>query len=211
MKRFPLFAVLLLSTAASAQVTVTAEQSEALDASAATTKSWKERLTPASVDPKAVRSLSDKLMKDGQQLQMQDGTIANSMAVGFTKKDGLRNVTASLIELPAEAVEPQQGMVRFAVLRRYFSSLNASTEDWKVDPKTGKGMVHVWIFTVSLDGKLTAVIHQLSPVAPGADGTVAPVEGKAREYRMAPSDPSVLRRWNRLTKDMVWAGRVVEA
>ena len=116
------------------------------------------------------------------------------------------------MEIPAELAEvPSDSMFRQAVMRRYFSHLEATSESWEVDPKTGKGTVHVWIYRVGLEGTLMSVVHQIAPVEPGPDGQVGPIEEKARSYRLAPSDPSVQRRWKALSKELMTLGRVVEA
>ena len=103
------------------------------------------------------------------------------------------------MEIPAELAEaPSDSMFRQAVMRRYFSHLEATSESWEVNPRTGKGKVHAWIYRVALDGKLMSVEHQIAPVEPGEDGQASPIEEKARSYRLSPSDPSVLRRWKRM-------------
>jgi hypothetical protein len=205
--------VLALALPASAQTFVSAGQADDLAAAARSTRSLRDKLTPAPVDPKPVKSLTDRLVKDGEQVEMEEGIGNIYTRIGRPDAKGrFKNLQANLVEIPAELAEtPSDSMFRQAVMRRYFSHLEATSESWEVDPQTGKGRVHVWIYKVSLDGRLISVEHQIAPVEPDADGQVSPVESKARSYRMAPSDPSVQRRWKALTKELMTLGLVVEA
>ncbi len=208
----PLLA-LALAVPASAQIIVTADQVEAVQAAAARSRALSEKLRPAPVDPKPVQALFDKLSKEGEQIEMEEG-IGNTLTrLGKPDANGrFKNLQANLVEIPAELAEaPNDSMFRQAVMRRYFSHLEATSESWEVDPKTGRGKVHVWVYRVGLDGKITSVEHQIAPVEPGADGQASPVESKARSYRLSPSDPSVQRHWRRMTKELMTLGRLVEA
>lgn len=207
--------LLALTLAASASAQSFVSPGDADDLSAATTRasSLRRRLIPASVDPAPVKSLFDKLAKDGEQIEMEEG-IGNTLTrLGKPDAKGrFKNVQANLVEIPAELAEaPSDSMFRQAVMRRYFSHLEATSESWEVDPATGKGKIHVWIYRVGLEGKLMSVEHQIAPVETGPDGLSSPVEAKVRSYRLAPSDPSVQRRWKNLTKELLALGRVVEA
>lgn len=205
--------VLALALPASAQTFVSADQADGLAAAAKSARTLREKLTPAAVDPKPVKSLTDRLVKDGEQIEMEQGIGNIYTRVGRPDANGrFRNIQANLVEIPAELAEaPSDSMFRQAVMRRYFSHLEATSESWEVDPKTGKGTVHVWIYRVGLEGTLMSVVHQIAPVEPGADGQAGPVEEKARSYRLAPSDPSVQRRWKALSRELMTLGRVVEA
>lgn len=210
----PTLALLALALAlpASAQLLST-EQSEGLAAASRSVRAMRDKLTPAAVDPKPVKALTDRLVRDGEQVEMEQGLGNVYTRIGRPDANGrFKNLQANLVEVPAELAEaPADSMFRQAVMRRYFSHLEATSESWEVDPKTGKGAVHVWIYKVALEGRLLSVEHQVAPVEPDADGQASPVEGKARSYRMSPSDPSVQRRWKALTKELMTLGRVVEA
>lgn len=205
--------VLALALPASARDFVSAGQAEDLAAAARSTRSLRDKLTPAPVDPKPVKALTDRLVKDGEQVEMEAGIGNIYTRIGKPDAKGrFKNLQANLVEIPAELAEaPSDSMFRQAVMRRYFSHLEATSESWEVDPETGKGKVHVWVYRVGLEGRLLSVEHQIAPVEPGEDGQAAPVEEKARSYRMSPSDPSVQRRWKRLSKELLALGRVVEA
>ena len=205
--------VLALALPASAQTFVSADQADGLAAAARSARTLREKLTPAAVDPKPVRSLTDRLVKDGEQIEMEQGIGNIYTRVGKPDAQGrFKNIQANLVEIPAELAEvPSDSMFRQAVMRRYFSHLEATSESWEVDPKTGKGTVHVWIYRVGLEGTLMSVVHKIAPVEQGPDGQVGPIEEKARSYRLAPSDPSVQRRWKALSKELMTLGRVVEA
>lgn len=205
--------VLALALPASAQTFVSPDQADGLEAAAKSARTLREKLTPAAVDPKPVKALTDRLFKDGEQVEMEQGIGNIYTRIGKPDAKGrFKNLQANLVEIPAELAEaPSDSMFRQAVMRRYFSHLEATSESWEVDPETGKGTVHVWVYRVGLEGRLLSVEHQIAPVEPGEDGQAAPVEEKARSYRMSPSDPSVQRRWKRLTKELLTLGRVVEA
>lgn len=173
----------------------------------------REKLKPAAVDKARVEALFSKLSKEGEQVEMEEG-IGNVLSrLGSPDAAGrVRNFQATLVELPAEAVEPpSDSMVRHAVMRRYFSHLEAQNEIWNVDPATNSGRVDVWRWTVGLDGTLLSVVHQIIPIERDATGLGAPVDAKARAYRMSPSDPSVQKRWKSVSKDLLTLGRLVEA
>lgn len=205
--------VLALALPAAAQTFVSADQADGLEAAAKSARTLREKLTPAAVDPKPVKALTDRLFKDGEQVEMEQGIGNIYTRIGRPDAKGrFKNLQANLVEIPAELAEaPSDSMFRQTVMRRYFSHLEATSESWEVDPETGKGTVHVWVYRVGLEGRLLSVEHQIAPVEPGEDGQAAPVEEKARSYRMAPSDPSVQRRWKRLAKELLTLGRVVEA
>lgn len=205
--------LLALALPASAQTFVTPEQADGIAAAAKSARAMREKLAPAAVDPKPVEALADRLFKDGEQVEMEEGIGNIYTRVGRPDAKGrFKNLQANLVEIPAELAEaPGDSMFRQAVMRRHFSHLEATSESWEVDPKTGKGKVHVWIYKVALEGRLMSVEHQIAPVEPGPDGEAAPVEAKARSCRMSPSDPSVQRRWKALAKELLTLGRVVEA
>lgn len=193
---------------------MTPDQTEEMIKHARAAQELAKKLAPAAVDAKPVRTLTDRLSKDGVQIQMEEGRIGNAYTrQGAPDARGrFRNIQANLVELPAEAVEPKSdSMVRDLVMRRYFSRLEATSDDWSVDPVTGTGQVQEWHYVISLDGKLIAVEHTIVPVEPVADGVVAPVEAKGRSYRMSPSDPSVQKRWRKFSQELLTLGRVVEA
>lgn len=212
MKHF-LFAVALAAAVPVSAQVVTAEQTSDIAAASDAMRSLAKKLTPAAVDPKLVRSLTDRLSKDGTQLQMEQGEIGNllSRQAMPDARGRFRSVEANLVELPADAVEEKSdSMYKDLVMRRYFSRLEATSDDWNVDPKTGTGRVDEWHYVVSLDGQLLSVEHTIVPVEAVAPGQSAPNEAKGRSYRMLPSDASVQRRWKKFSKELLTLGRTVE-
>jgi hypothetical protein len=204
---------LALALPAPAQTFVSADQADDIAAVTKSARSLRQKLAPAAVDPKPVKALTDRLVKDGEQVEMKQGIGNIYTRIGKPDAQGrFKNIQANLVEIPAESAEaPSDSMFRQAVLRRYFSHLEATSESWEVNPTTGKGTVHVWIYRVGLEGRLMSVEHQIAPVERGKDGQAGPVEEKARSYRLSPSDPSVQRRWKALAKELLTLGRVVEA
>jgi hypothetical protein len=174
MKHLLFAAALAAAVPASAQV-ASSDQTSDIAAASVSMRALAEKLAPAAVDPKPLRSLTDRLSKDGTQLQMEKGEIGNMLA--------------------------RQG---------YFSRLEATSDDWAMDPKTGAGRVDEWHYVFSLDGKLLSVEHAVVPIELIAPGVAAPIEAKGRSYRMSPSDASVQRRWRKFSKELLTLGKTVE-
>lgn len=213
MKRILLAAAFAAAVPASAQVVVTGAQMADLSAATKAARGMAERLRPAAVDPAPVSALMDRLSKDGAQIQTQEGEIGNVLGrrTAPDARGRFRGVEASLVETPAEDAEAaSESPIRDLVMRRYFSRLEATSDDWRVDPKTGVGRVDEWHYTVSLDGRLLSVEHAIVPVEPVGPGEAAPVLEKARAYRMAPSDAFVQRRWKKFSKELLTLGKTVE-
>jgi hypothetical protein len=191
---------LILALPASAQFAGT--DAEELAAAARRAAAQREKLRPAAVERTPVEALFSKLAEDGDRIEVENG-IGNVLTrIGKPDASGRsRNVQATLVEIPAEAAEePSDSMMRRAVMRRYFSHLEASSESWSA------GRVDIWRWTVGLDGVLIAVEHQIVPVKDGE-----PDESNVRGYRMSPSDPSVQRRWKALSKELLTLGKLLEA
>jgi hypothetical protein len=212
-----LFFAAALAVAASpvfAQVVLTSDQSELLAGISRRPKTWMEKLTPAAVDPKPISALMDRLSKDGTQIQTEEGRIGNVLGrQGAPDARGrFRGVEASLVEIPAEDVEgTPDSPIRDLVMRRYFSRLEATSDDWRVNPDTGVGRVDEWHYVVSLAGRLMSVEHTIVPIEPVGPGETAPVLEKARAYRMAPSDAAVQKRWKKFSRELLTLGKTVEA
>lgn len=213
MKRLLLFVALAAALPAAAQV-ASVDQMKDLSQAAEAARALGEKLKPAAVDSEAVGALSDKLSAEGSRIEMEEGTLGNVLGrrTPPDPRGRFRTVQANLVEIPAEAIEPRtDSMVRDLVMRRYFSRLEAVSDDWDVDPKTGYGEVHEWHYVVSLDGKLLEVEHTIAPVAPVGPGDAEPSLDQARSYRMSPSDPDVQKRWKKLSQELLTLGRTVSA
>lgn len=208
MKELLLCAVLAAAAPACAQVVFDASEFAGVQARA---KSLRERLAPAAVDPKPVKTLFDRLAKDGEQIESESGMMDAYRRTGaFDAVGRLRNLSVGVVELPDPADSDDAPMARRAVYRRLFSHVEAKNED-VVIKKDGTGRVDVWEWVLSLDGRLMSVTHAIVPLGPSAPGVIAPVEEKIRAYRMSPSDPAVQRRWNRVVKELLTLGRTIEA
>lgn len=217
MKHALLAAVLLSAVSASAQVQSPGQPLDILpdamrDAMEAA-RAESAKMAPAPVDPKPVSELFERLAKDGAQIETQDGTQDAYQRFGFPDKRGNRqNLQVGVVETggPAQAAdESGDSMFRDLVMRRYFTSLEAQSEDWSVG-KDGTGRVDIWHYSVSLDGKLVGVEHNVVPLGKGPDGALQPVYAQAKISRMSPSDKSVQKRWKALTKKLLQLGRTSE-
>jgi hypothetical protein len=211
-----LAAALAAAVPASAQVAgssldVTPEAArQAVDAA----KALNAKMAPAAVDPRPVQALLERLAKDGDQLQTVDGNEDAYQRLGVPDQNGSRhNLEVGVVEEPDPAAQVDgsgQPQYQDLVIRRYFSSLQAQSEDWAVK-KDGTGQVDLWHYTVSLDGQLLTVEHDVIPVKPGPDGQPQPQQNQAQIYQLPPSDKAVLARWNVLVKKLLTLGRTISA
>ncbi|MBI4060222.1 MAG: hypothetical protein HY403_02205 [Elusimicrobia bacterium] len=205
---FPALA-LILAWSASAQTIVSADQAEGVAAA----RVAPERYAPAPVDPGPVRALVARLARDGERIEMEEGIGNIYTRMGAADASGrFRNLRVNLVEMPAELAEASRDdLPRQAVMRRSFLRLEATSESWEIDSRTGRGAVHVWIYQVGLEGRLLSVEHQIAPAETGTDGRAVHVEEKVRSYRLAPSDPAARRRWEALAKELLTLGRAIDA
>jgi hypothetical protein len=208
--------LLLAAAVAACAVPASAQfDAEAVSSLAAAVKPARDlarRLAPAPIDRRTISKLMDRLSKDGDQMESEEGKLENVLGreQELNARGRAHSIEASLVELPAEAVEEQNDSpIRDLVMRRYFSRMEATSLDWRVDPKTGIGRVDEWHFTISLDGKLTAVDHTIVPIEPVGEGEAAPNLEKARAYRMSPSDDFVQRRWKKFSKELLTLGKTI--
>jgi hypothetical protein len=212
MKKLLVLAV-LAAVPASAQVT-TSDQGADIAAAAAQMKALAKKMAPAAVDPKPVEALTDKLSSEGSQIEMSLGETGNALSrqTAPDARGRFRGIEANLVEVPPPADEDASGsMYRDLVMRRYFSRLEATSDDYAVDPKTGAGQVDEWHYVVSLDGRLLEVEHAVVPIEPVGQGVSSPNVAKGKAYRLAPSDPEVRKRWKKFSKELLTLGRTVEA
>jgi hypothetical protein len=215
-----LFAVLLVSAvSASAQFAGVPQDDlpsaiAGAQSAAAAARALSAKMTPAPVDPKPVAELFERLSKDGAQIETEQGVEDAYQRFGLPDKRGsLHNMRVGVVETegPAdEGVSAENPMYRDLVMRRYFSELEAHSEDWTVG-KDGTGQVDIWQYSVSLDGKLVAVKHGVIPLVKGPDGKAVTDDSRTRVFQMSPSDKGVLKRWKKLTKQLLTLGRTSEA
>lgn len=213
MKHLIFVAVLAAAAAPLSAQVATPDQASDIGAASDAMRSLSKKLAPAAVDPKPVQALTDRLSQDGSQIEMEEGETGNLLVrQGAPDARGsFRGIQANLVEVPPPGDEEKSGlMVRDLVMRRYFSRLEATSDDWRVDPKSGTGRVDEWHYVVSLDGKLMSVEHTIVPVEAVAPGVSSPNEAKGRAYRMSPSDASVQRRWKKFSKELLTLGKTVE-
>ncbi len=192
-------AVLACAAPASAQVAA-ADQVADIAAVSAEMRAVAKKAAPAVVDPSSVAVLIDRLAKYGTIERR-----ARMDALG--RSHGIRMV---LVEVPAKSVEgASRSKFSDLLLRRYFSRLEAQSDDWSVDPRTGAASIDAWKFIVSLDGKLLAVENVTVPVDLFAPG--GPKAGQGRVgARVPPSHPEAQRRWKRLFDELLTLGKIRE-
>ena len=206
------FVIVAWGSLAPAQDFVSKEQIDGVSDAAKSAQTLRDRWMPAPVDPEPIKALFSRLSRDGQQVEMEQAIGNAYTRQGRPDAHGrFKNLQAVLVEIPQEFKDsPDHPLVQYTVMRRLFSRLEVTSENWNVDPATGKGRLHVWIYLLSLDGDLLSVVHQIAPVEPGSDGRPSPIETKAQGYRRAPSNPSVQRRWKRLSEELLTLGRLSE-
>lgn len=211
MKHLLFAAALAVAAPVAAQIVVTPQQAAEMGAASSSMRALGAKLAPAAVDTKTVRSLTERLATDGTQIVMEEGETGNLLVRQSAPdaRGSFRNIQANLVEVPPPA-DDSNGIVRDLVMRRYFTRLEATSDDWKVDPKTGTGSVEEWHYVVSLDGKLISVERTVVPVEVVAPGVSSPNEAKGRAYRLSPSDAGVQKRWKKFSKELLTLGRTVE-
>jgi|GEM_PF-2720653 len=217
MKHFLLAAALLAAVSASAQSADQPSQAlpDAMADALQAARAVSAKMAPAPVDPKPVAELFERLANDGAQVETQYGTEQAYERLGIPDSRGRsQKLHVGVVETGGPAAEAEDGtgdsMYRDLVLRRYFASLEAQSEDWSVG-KDGSGKIDVWHYSVSLDGRLIGVEHDVVPLALGPDGKSAPDPAHARVTRVSPSDKAVQKRWKALTKKLLQLGRTAEA
>lgn len=206
------FVIVAWGSPASAQDFVSKDRSDVVADAAKSTRILRDKWMPAPVDPAPVKALFERLSRDGQQVEMEQAIGNAYTRQGRPDAHGrFKNLQANLAEIEQEFEDqPDSPMFHYTLMRRVFSRLEVTSENWNVDAATGKGKLHVWIYRLSLDGDLLSVVHQIAPVERGSDGRPTPIETKARGYRRAPSEPSVQRRWKRLSEELLSLGRLSE-
>jgi hypothetical protein len=211
MKRIMLAAAFAAAVPVSAQVVSLGDAAASASAAAARAHSMAARLAPAKLDAGLVKTLSERLMTDGEQIETREG--AQDVYARYGVVDGpnrIKNLRVGVVESPDPAdLDDGSGrpQVRDLVMRRIFTSLEARSEEWTLK-KDGSGRVDVWTWTVSLDGWLLAVRHDVVLVGRRDDGSYGPLPQQAWGYRLSPSDRYVRVRWNRLAKQLLTMGRV---
>ena len=207
MKRFLFAAALAAAVPASAQVA--ADQDAGIAAASGAMRALAMKAAPAAVDPGPISALIDRLSKEGSQLEMGGGEIANVLDrhAALDASGGFRDIKANLVELPDRADAANGPLIRGLVMRRFFSRLEATSDDWIVDEKTGLGRVDEWRYVVSLDGKLLSVEHAIVPIEPAGPGKLALNAAKGTSVRLSPSDADVQKRWKKFARELLTLGR----
>jgi len=209
--RHVLFAAVLAAAApVGAQSVADPEPVDQLGQIGAAAKAQNAKLAAAPVDPKPVNALFDRLVKDGEQIQTEDGVQDTYTRSGQPKKVGRwRNLQVGVVEQgDPDAAADRSGRLQFRdlVMRRVFSTLEAQSEEWTA-AKDGTGRVDLWHFTVSLDAKLLSVEHDWFPAKAGPDGKLQAQQDESRSERLAPSSPAVQARWKKLSGELLLLGR----
>jgi hypothetical protein len=206
-----LLAVLLAApVSASAQVFAPSQPADAISASV---RSLRERLRPAQIDPGPVKTLFDRLSRDGEQIETQEGMQDAYRRFGMLDAHGkLNNLQVGVVERgdpqDAGAGPDAPPMVRDLVMRRVFSEMIAHNDEWALK-SDGTGRLDRWTWTVALDGRILRVRHDIILVGPGPDGIIEPLPQQNWGYDLSPSDHYVQTRWTRLVKRLLTMGRVV--
>lgn len=210
MERF-LLTALLAAAPAYAQVAAPPLYAAAVGDAAASARALAAKRTPAPVDPKPVQILFDRLSQDGERLETRDGVEDAYRRLGAADARGrLENLQVGVVEAgdPDAAMDASGApQIRDLVMRRAYSSLQAQSEAWTMNPD-GTGRIDIWHYSVSLDGWLVSVVHDEIPLKPGPGGAPSPQTSQAHAYRLSPSDPAVQARWKELARKLLTLGRL---
>jgi hypothetical protein len=166
------------------------------------------RMQPAAVAPGPVKALFETLLRDSEQEESEEGLRHYlAKATEPDKKGRMEERTVSLYEIPASQAAGEGG-ARDALYRRAFSHLEA-VEAKTAQGKDGRVTIDVWIYELTLDAKLFAVVHTVI-VGRSVDGAFLEDEEGGMERRESPSDPAIQKRWKRLSEKLVKLRRTVE-
>jgi hypothetical protein len=209
MKNLWFAAALVCAVSVSAQVTPSPDDGlpGAFSAALKSARAQSAKLAPAPVDPKPVEELFTRLSKDGAHVETRDRVEDAYDRIGVPDKKGrFQNLHVGVVEAsdPDEAA-PGRLVLRDLVLRRFYSTLEAQSEEWTVG-KDGSGRFDIWHFSVAVDGRLLSVVRESAPLEPTPDGKSVLHVSKISSKMMSPSDKSVQKRWKALTKQLLTLG-----
>lgn len=208
MSRTLSLAFLLAAASAHAQLVADPGQVQAVKDSL---KSYKQALAPAQADRKVAAILYERLARDKRMdgVEDEDGNIVHPQTeVGKPDKKGRRqdhSIALVEIPLPERPLDPAEPNIVDLVERHLYSHLIGRLERW-TPLAEGEYEVDVWEYVVSLDGKILSVVHEVLVGVPlDAEGFLAD-PGRSSSVRMSPSDPSVLKRWKRMSERFLRLG-----
>lgn len=199
-----------LSVASIARAEDVPVQGDAWQGMKRSVKTYQDRSKPAAVDPAPVGRLWRRLARDGNPGVTPQGEsiLSYEHSVEPDANGAAQNRLVYVVELPEPAASED---VRPAVLTRTFSRLVASSEDWSL-AADGARRVEIWHYVLSLDGTLLSAVRQEIVMRAAADGARARAEpdpARSRTIRMRPSDPVVLKRWNKLAQELLRLGPTI--
>lgn len=169
-------------------------------------------LAPAGVDAGAVEGLIERLDRDGDQGQTEDGQEARSYVHSGTAdaSGDVENKRMTLVE--SELAPPTAGTDQFGntytytVMRKAFVELQGEIRRYAVLPQ-GQARIVQLTFTVDpATNRLMEVVKTtLVGKRQGPDGLVVDPK-RSSETRLKPSDPAVLSQWKALSDEFMKSG-----
>jgi hypothetical protein len=172
----------------------------------------KGKLAPARVDLEDVRTVLNRVTRDGEVLESPEGRIwsysrRETDASGITRVLGVRVFE----KVPKPEILPE-GVMIDAVYRRTFTRMEGIRQVFKDLPD---GTVHAdeFRYAVSLDGILVSAEHD-EAVLTGTDpetGAMKMDEKKSRFIKLSPRDPAVLRDWEKMMRVFLTMAPLYEA
>ena len=172
--------------------------SPGLDGMKASVAGFKERLAPAAVDKTVVDKLFTRLAHDGPTY-----TRSNDTAGG-----GTETLQVTLVEAEPPDAESEGLMVRDLVYRRYFRNITGVRQTIR-PMASGEAELDQYEYTVSLDGRILAVKHVVLVVVAVTPQGLVTDPARAKVFRLPPSDPSVLKRWQGMSAEFLKMGRTL--
>lgn len=206
-----LLAVAALGWAASASAETLPGGAAALHGMRQSVRGFQQRFAPAPVDARVVDRLWRRVARLGEvglTSERQPARYLERSAEPDARGEA-RNRFVTLVELP----QARRSGFQHAVIRRVYSHMVASSEDWSRGPD-GRRRVEIWRFTVALDGVLHAAERHeivLKDAPDGARGEAEADESRSRQHKLRPSDPAVQRRWRALARELLQLGPVTQA
>lgn len=166
-------------------------------------------------DPAAVRTLVDRLERDGEDGATEDGWETKTYTEnGRPDRAGsFRNFSVSVIRKSLPPPTNEEGTVSFTVMRWVVSHIQGSMQVFTKLPN-GRAKIEQWDFAVDVDGTITAVQKTTAQGKQTAPDTIEvdPNDKSGHtEQQLAPSAPGVLDTWKTMERKFLRMGRLYEA
>lgn len=182
-----------------------------LEAVGGSVKRVQEGLERPKADPKIYESLVRRLMTAGEQEETEAGPawkLEGPDLQDKAKDPALLVARLYGTMLPSREVAPESGI--FDLGLRYVHSYLEVMRQTEKKLDDGSVQLDTWIYLVGVDGTISSVTRAITVVKMEGE-EVSVDEARSRVLKMDPRDESVVRRWRRLEKKLIFLGPTLEA